>query len=98
MAARAAGHRAGYVECTMHVEEELKQKFKTHHCSVGDQAEEMLVKAEENYDNLSLPVMDLVTDALKHDDFVSRLRSIFEPPEAVELSDEEVEAGDDGAE
>ncbi|MFS7965961.1 hypothetical protein Hanom_Chr09g00768261 [Helianthus anomalus] len=77
MAARAAGHRAGYVEWTMHVEEALKQKFGTRHCSIGDQAEEMLFKSEKNYDNLSLPVMDLVTNALKHDDFVPRLRSIF---------------------
>ncbi|MFS7936578.1 hypothetical protein Hanom_Chr05g00417211 [Helianthus anomalus] len=64
----------------------------------GDQAEYMLVKAEEYYDNLSLSVMDLVTDALKHDDYVARLKSIFEPLETVELLDEEGEAGDDGAE
>ncbi|MFS7946421.1 hypothetical protein Hanom_Chr06g00536131 [Helianthus anomalus] len=38
MVARAAGHRAGYVECTMHVEKALKQKFGTRHCSVGNQA------------------------------------------------------------
>ncbi|KAM0040445.1 hypothetical protein Hdeb2414_s0012g00393961 [Helianthus debilis subsp. tardiflorus] len=96
MVARAAGHRAGYVKCTQHVEEALKQHFGTRHCSVSDQAEEMLVKAEDTYDNLSLPVMDLVTDALKHEDYVARLKSIFEPPKTVELSDEEDEAGDEG--
>ncbi|MFS7946420.1 hypothetical protein Hanom_Chr06g00536121 [Helianthus anomalus] len=58
----------------------------------------MLLKTEENYDNLFLPVMDLVTEALKHDDFVSRLRSIFESSEIVKLTDEEDEAGDDGVE
>ncbi|KAM0041292.1 hypothetical protein Hdeb2414_s0011g00364661 [Helianthus debilis subsp. tardiflorus] len=38
MVARAAGHRAGYVECTKQVEETLKQHFGTRHCSVSDQA------------------------------------------------------------
>ncbi|KAM0036676.1 hypothetical protein Hdeb2414_s0014g00429941 [Helianthus debilis subsp. tardiflorus] len=97
MAARAAGHRLGYVECVSHVEEALHQHFGTRHCSITDQAEEALLRAKDNYDNLSLPVMELVTEALKHDDFVPRLRSIFEPPEIVELTDEEDEADDDGA-
>ncbi|KAJ0765812.1 hypothetical protein HanPI659440_Chr08g0307931 [Helianthus annuus] len=39
----------------------------------------------------SLPLMDLVTDSLKHDDYVSCLNSIFEPPETVELTDEGAE-------
>ncbi|KAF5766620.1 hypothetical protein HanRHA438_Chr15g0729681 [Helianthus annuus] len=30
--------------------------------------EERLLQAEENYDNLSLPIMGLVTEALKHED------------------------------
>ncbi|MFS7913794.1 hypothetical protein Hanom_Chr02g00145881 [Helianthus anomalus] len=59
---------------------------------------EALVWAEENYNNLSLSVKELVTEALKHDDYVSRLKSIFEPQETAELMDEEDEAGDDGAE
>ncbi|KAF5790143.1 hypothetical protein HanXRQr2_Chr09g0379611 [Helianthus annuus] len=54
--ARAAGHRARYVECVAHVEEALHQQFGTHHCSVSDGAEEGSIKAEENYDNLSLPI------------------------------------------
>ncbi|MFS7946247.1 hypothetical protein Hanom_Chr06g00533771 [Helianthus anomalus] len=96
MAARAADHRVGYVECTQHVEEALKQHFGMRHCSVSDQAEEMLVKAEDTYDNLSISVMDLVTDALKHENYVTRLKSIFDPPKTVELSDEKDEAGDEG--
>ncbi|MFS7905533.1 hypothetical protein Hanom_Chr01g00048801 [Helianthus anomalus] len=58
----------------------------------------MLVKAEEVYNNLSLLIIDLVTDAHKHDDYVSRLKSIFEVLETIELSDEEEESGGDGAE
>ncbi|MFS7936370.1 hypothetical protein Hanom_Chr05g00414791 [Helianthus anomalus] len=61
--ARAAGHCAGYVECTNHVEATLKQHFGTRHRSVNEQVVEMLVQAEETYDNVSLPVMDLVTEA-----------------------------------
>ncbi|MFS7962469.1 hypothetical protein Hanom_Chr08g00727001 [Helianthus anomalus] len=58
----------------------------------------MLVKAEEVYDNLSLPIMDLVTEAVKHDDYVSRLKAIFEPLQTVDLSNEDDEAGGDCAE
>ncbi|MFS7968318.1 hypothetical protein Hanom_Chr09g00796021 [Helianthus anomalus] len=73
-------------------------RFGTRHCSASDGAEEGLIKAEENYDNLSLPIMDLVTEALKHEDYVVCLRSIFEPRKIVQLSDEEDETGDDGVE
>ncbi|KAJ0561287.1 hypothetical protein HanHA300_Chr06g0221191 [Helianthus annuus] len=68
---------SGYLECTQYVEEALKQHFGTRHCSMTDQADEMLAKAEEVYDNLSLPIMELVVDAVKHDDYVARLKSIF---------------------
>ncbi|KAM0005854.1 hypothetical protein Hdeb2414_s0007g00245041 [Helianthus debilis subsp. tardiflorus] len=89
MVVRAAGHRLDYVECAAYVEEALLQHFGTRHCFVNDQAEEGLLRAEENYDNFSLPVMDLVTETLKHDDYVSRLKSIFESPETVQLMDDE---------
>ncbi|KAF5765904.1 hypothetical protein HanRHA438_Chr15g0721271 [Helianthus annuus] len=49
----------------------------------------MFSRAEEVYDHLSLPVMKLVTNALKHDDWSTRLKSILDPPETVELKDEE---------
>ncbi|MFS7929373.1 hypothetical protein Hanom_Chr04g00331791 [Helianthus anomalus] len=94
----AVVHRGGYLECTQHVEEELRQHFGTRHCTLTDQAEKMLAKAEEVYDNLSLSVMELVLDALKHDNYVARLKSIFMVPENVELSDEEEIAGGDGEE
>ncbi|MFS7987447.1 hypothetical protein Hanom_Chr11g01022791 [Helianthus anomalus] len=73
--------------------------FGTGHCSVTDQADEVLTRAEEVYDHLSLPVIELLTEALKHDDYVARLKSILTVPETVELSDEEdEEAGDGGDE
>ncbi|MFS7907993.1 hypothetical protein Hanom_Chr01g00077981 [Helianthus anomalus] len=75
----------------------LGQQFGTRHCSVTDQADEMLSQDEEVYDHRFLPFMELVTEALKHDDYVARLKSILTVLETVELSDEE-EDGDDGNE
>ncbi|KAJ0836614.1 hypothetical protein HanRHA438_Chr16g0768991 [Helianthus annuus] len=95
-AARAVRHRGGYLECARHVEEALGQHFGTRHCYVTDQSDEVLSQAEEVYDHLSLPVMELVTEVLKHDDYVVWLKSILVPPETVELSDEEEAAGDGG--
>ncbi|MFS7977272.1 hypothetical protein Hanom_Chr10g00902091 [Helianthus anomalus] len=94
--ARAVGHRGGYLECDKHVKEALGQQFGTRHCYVTDQADAMLTRAKEVYDHLSLPVMELVTDALKQNDYVAWLKSVLVPPETVELSDEEEEASDDG--
>ncbi|KAF5769280.1 hypothetical protein HanXRQr2_Chr14g0646421 [Helianthus annuus] len=64
-------------------------------CSVTDQADVELARVEGAYDHLSLPVMDLVMDALKHDDWCARLKAILDPPEMIEVSDEEEPAGDD---
>ncbi|KAM0055877.1 hypothetical protein Hdeb2414_s0006g00211241 [Helianthus debilis subsp. tardiflorus] len=68
-ASRAVGHRGGYLECARHVGEAFGQPFDTDHCSVTDQANSVLSRAKEVYDHLSLPVMELVTEALKHDDW-----------------------------
>ncbi|KAM0021182.1 hypothetical protein Hdeb2414_s0011g00359491 [Helianthus debilis subsp. tardiflorus] len=87
-ATRAVGHRGGYMECAQHVEEAFGQSFDTRHCLVSDQADFMLSRAEHVYDHLSLPVMELVIDALKHDDWSARLKSILDPQETVELTDE----------
>ncbi|MFS7930189.1 hypothetical protein Hanom_Chr04g00341171 [Helianthus anomalus] len=94
-AARAVGHRGGYLECAQHAEEMLGQEFDVSHCSVTDQASAALTSVEGAYDNLNLPVMDLVVEALKKDDWCQRLKAILDPPVTVELSDEEP-AGDDG--
>ncbi|KAM0055177.1 hypothetical protein Hdeb2414_s0006g00203041 [Helianthus debilis subsp. tardiflorus] len=87
-ATHAVRHRGGYLECAQHVEEALGQHFGTRDCLVSDAADSMLSHAEEVYDHLSLPVMELVIDALKHDDWSARLKSILDSPETVELSDE----------
>ncbi|KAJ0777152.1 hypothetical protein HanLR1_Chr02g0054051 [Helianthus annuus] len=94
-ASRAVGHRGGYLECAQHVEEAFGQEFDVSHCSVTDQADAALARVEGVYDHLSLPMMDLVTEALKHDDWCSRLKTILDPPQTMELSDKEETAGED---
>ncbi|KAJ0800228.1 hypothetical protein HanPI659440_Chr03g0100611 [Helianthus annuus] len=94
-ASRAVGHCGGYLECAQHVEAELGQEFDICHCLVTDQADATFTHAEKAYDHLSLPVMDLVAKALEHDDWCQRLKQILDPPETVELSDEEPSGGDD---
>ncbi|MFS7955332.1 hypothetical protein Hanom_Chr07g00641401 [Helianthus anomalus] len=95
-ASRAVGHRGGYLQCAQHVEEVFGQDFDVSHCSVTDQADAALSRAEEVYDHISLTVMDLVTEALKHDDWCVRLKTILDPPQIVELSDEEEITDGDG--
>ncbi|KAM0040571.1 hypothetical protein Hdeb2414_s0012g00395531 [Helianthus debilis subsp. tardiflorus] len=78
-AARAVGHRGGYLECANHAKEMFGQEFDVSHCSVTEQADVALAHAEDSYDNLSLPVMDLVVEALKKDDWCQRLKAILDP-------------------
>ncbi|KAM0064202.1 hypothetical protein Hdeb2414_s0003g00100101 [Helianthus debilis subsp. tardiflorus] len=79
-ASHAVGHRGGYLECAQHVEEVFGQEFDVSHCSVTDQADAALAGAKGVYDHLSLPVMDLVAEALKHDNWRQRLKTILDPP------------------
>ncbi|KAJ0467071.1 hypothetical protein HanIR_Chr14g0679221 [Helianthus annuus] len=95
-AARAVGYRGGYLECAQHVKEVFGQEFDVSHFSVTDQANVELTHAESAYDNLSFPVVDLVVEALKKDDWCQRLKAILDPPVTVDLSDEEETTGDDG--
>ncbi|MFS7950429.1 hypothetical protein Hanom_Chr07g00583091 [Helianthus anomalus] len=97
VASRHVGHHEGYAECASHVEATLKGKWDTQHCLVNAKAEKGFNQAEENYNTLSLPVMDLVSNALRHDDYVTRLKAIFNVPEAQELSDNEDEDVGDGS-
>ncbi|MFS8006755.1 hypothetical protein Hanom_Chr14g01252901 [Helianthus anomalus] len=95
-ASHAVGHCGCYLECAQHAEEAFGHEFDVSRCSVTDQADAALARAEGVYDHLSLSVMDLVVEALKHDDWCQRLKTILDPPQTVELSDEEETAGGDG--
>ncbi|XP_022033073.1 filamin-A-interacting protein 1-like [Helianthus annuus] len=51
-ASRAVGHREGYLECAQHAEEIFGQEFDKSHCSVADEANAALTRAEHAYDHL----------------------------------------------
>ncbi|MFS7964008.1 hypothetical protein Hanom_Chr08g00745051 [Helianthus anomalus] len=72
VAARHMDHREGYTECASHVEAALKFKWDNSHCSTSAEVETIFEKTI-----LALPIMDLVSDALQHDDYVTRLKSIL---------------------
>ncbi|MFS7964017.1 hypothetical protein Hanom_Chr08g00745151 [Helianthus anomalus] len=77
VAARHMDHREGYTECASHVEAALKFKGDNSHCSTSVEVETIFAKTQESYNHLALPIMDLVSDALQHDDYVTRLKSIL---------------------
>ncbi|MFS7893423.1 hypothetical protein Hanom_Chr00s000955g01670731 [Helianthus anomalus] len=83
-----------YFACDRGVKVKWDDRYASSH---GKDVESDFNAAQEAYNKLSLPVMDLVSEALKHDDFVARLKDIFELPEGHEVEDEGVEEGDDPA-
>ncbi|KAJ0791742.1 hypothetical protein HanOQP8_Chr01g0009311 [Helianthus annuus] len=93
------GHHEGYMECASHVKVALKMKWDTSRCFVNAEVEKGFAQAQKGIIlsfSLSLPIMDLVSDALQHDDFVERLQAIFQVVETQEQSDDEEENASDG--
>ncbi|KAF5765990.1 hypothetical protein HanRHA438_Chr15g0722271 [Helianthus annuus] len=75
---RNDGYVRGYAECAHHVTNALKVDWDTSKsatCGVDTGAEH--AAAKEEYNNLHLPVMDLVTAALQSDNFVAQLKEVF---------------------
>ncbi|XP_022004544.1 meiosis-specific nuclear structural protein 1-like [Helianthus annuus] len=78
VAARNDGYAQGYAECSHHVVNALKvdwdtRKYATH----GVNTDAALTAAETDFNNLQLPVMDLINVALQSEDHVAQLREIF---------------------
>ncbi|KAM0045824.1 hypothetical protein Hdeb2414_s0009g00308511 [Helianthus debilis subsp. tardiflorus] len=72
------GYAQGYTECTQHVNNALRVNWDTGESAthgVDTKAAHAAVKAE--YNNLHLPMMDLVTVALQADDFMAQLKEVF---------------------
>ncbi|KAM0017673.1 hypothetical protein Hdeb2414_s0027g00690711 [Helianthus debilis subsp. tardiflorus] len=89
--ARNDGYTQGYAECTQNVNDALRVDWdnsRSATCRVDTGAAHAAAKAE--YNNLRLPVMDLVTTALQSDDFVAQLKDIL-PDEADASDDEDLE-------
>ncbi|KAJ0699993.1 hypothetical protein HanOQP8_Chr10g0362491 [Helianthus annuus] len=89
--ARHDGNAQGYAECFQHVTNALKVNWDTSRSATsGVDTNAAFAAAKEEYNNLRLPVMDLVTDALQHENFVDQLKEIF-PDEAETLGDEDID-------
>ncbi|MFS7949172.1 hypothetical protein Hanom_Chr06g00568431 [Helianthus anomalus] len=72
------GYTQGYAECTQHVNDALKVDWDTRGSAMhGVDTEVAHVAAKTEYNNLHLPVMDLVTTALQSDEFVAQLKEVF---------------------
>ncbi|KAF5785510.1 hypothetical protein HanRHA438_Chr10g0441911 [Helianthus annuus] len=89
--ARHDGYAQGYAECFQHVTNALKVNWDTSRSATsGVDTNAAFAAAKEEYNNLRLPMMDLVTDALQHENFVDQLKEIF-PDEAETSGDEDID-------
>ncbi|MFS7924605.1 hypothetical protein Hanom_Chr03g00274591 [Helianthus anomalus] len=78
IAARSDGYTQGYYECAHHVVNELKVKWDTSRSAThGIDTDTAYIKAKRAYERLKLPVMEQVNEALHHEDFVNRLKTIL---------------------
>ncbi|KAF5822398.1 hypothetical protein HanRHA438_Chr01g0026401 [Helianthus annuus] len=72
------GYAQGYKECTQHVNNALRVNWDTSRSAThGVDTEAAYAAAKTEYNNLHLPVMDLVAAALQDDDFVVQLNEVF---------------------
>ncbi|MFS7969583.1 hypothetical protein Hanom_Chr09g00810931 [Helianthus anomalus] len=82
------GYTQGYTECTQHVTDALRVDWDTSRSAMrGVDTSVAHAAAKAEYNNLHLPMMDLVTIALQYEDFVSQLKEIL--PDEGDASDKE---------
>ncbi|KAM0012464.1 hypothetical protein Hdeb2414_s0002g00068151 [Helianthus debilis subsp. tardiflorus] len=75
---RNDGYAQGYTECTQHVNNALRVNWDTDRSAThGVDTGAAHAAAKTEYNNLHLPLMDLVTAALQADDFVAQLKEVF---------------------
>ncbi|KAJ0742823.1 hypothetical protein HanPI659440_Chr10g0368571 [Helianthus annuus] len=83
--ARHIGYTQGY---SLHVTNALKVNWDASQSATnGVDTNTAFVAAKEGYNNLRLPMMDPVTDALQQENYVDQLKEIF--PDEAETSDGE---------
>ncbi|KAM0056587.1 hypothetical protein Hdeb2414_s0006g00220121 [Helianthus debilis subsp. tardiflorus] len=86
VAARRDGYAQGYAECSHHVNSSLKVDWdNSKSATFGVDTGAALAALKSEFNNLQLPVMDLINVALQSDDHVAQLREIF-PDEGEDLS------------
>ncbi|KAF5811640.1 hypothetical protein HanXRQr2_Chr04g0183711 [Helianthus annuus] len=86
IAARSDGFAHGYAECSHHVNNALKVDWDTSRSAThGVNTGAALAALKTEFNNLQLPVMDLINVALQSEDHVAQLKEIF-PDEGEDLS------------
>ncbi|KAJ0864259.1 hypothetical protein HanPSC8_Chr12g0539841 [Helianthus annuus] len=85
VAARRDGYAQGYAECSQHVNSALKVNWnKSKSATFGVNTAAALASMKTEFNNLQLPVMELINVALQSDDHVAQLKEIF-PDEGEDL-------------
>ncbi|KAM0052294.1 hypothetical protein Hdeb2414_s0007g00246551 [Helianthus debilis subsp. tardiflorus] len=88
---RSDGYAPGYTECTKQVNDALRVDWDNSRSATrGVDTGAAHAAAKTEYNNLRLPVMDLVVAALQSDDFVAQLKDIL-LDEADASDDEDLE-------
>ncbi|KAF5773922.1 hypothetical protein HanXRQr2_Chr13g0594261 [Helianthus annuus] len=83
--ARRDGYAQGYAECSHHVNSALKVDWdNSKSATFGVDTGAALAALKTEFNNLQLPVMDLINVALQSDDHIAQLREIF-PDEGIFL-------------
>ncbi|KAJ0768621.1 hypothetical protein HanLR1_Chr03g0103251 [Helianthus annuus] len=78
VAAQNDGYAQGYAECSQHVNSALKVDWDTSKSATyGANTDAALAALKTKFDNLQLPVMDLINVALLSEDHVAQLKDIF---------------------
>ncbi|MFS7919313.1 hypothetical protein Hanom_Chr03g00211261 [Helianthus anomalus] len=84
--ARSDGYAQGYAECSHHVNNALKVDWDTSRSAThGVNTGAALTTLKTEFNNLQLPVMDLINVALQSEDHVAQLKEIF-PDEGEDLA------------
>ncbi|MFS7985972.1 hypothetical protein Hanom_Chr11g01005001 [Helianthus anomalus] len=79
--AREAGFKAGYNECLSHVNPFYQSKFTDERSGFHGVDTEGLYAATVNaYNNLSISAIEDIEKCLEAEDYVDRLRLLYEPP------------------
>ncbi|KAJ0734447.1 hypothetical protein HanRHA438_Chr11g0501961 [Helianthus annuus] len=78
VAARNDGYAQGYAECSQHVNNALKVDWDTSKSATyGANTGATLEALKTEFNNLQLPVMDLINVALQSEDHVAQLKEIL---------------------
>ncbi|KAJ0735265.1 hypothetical protein HanPI659440_Chr11g0430171 [Helianthus annuus] len=84
VAARRDGYAQGYAECSHHVTSALKVTWDdSKSATFGVDTAAALASMKAEFNNLQLPVMELIDVALQSDDLVTQLKEIFPDEEEI---------------